>query len=191
MTADHSMTADFLEQLRSGDNGAWESFYDQLAPELRAYIARLGARDPDDVLGETMMQIVRDINKFFGAPTEIRAWSFRIAHNRVIDASRRKKTRPAEVSFDETFDPASDQMALTEVPVTAKLSSLLEGLTSEQRSVVWLRYVTELTLDETAEVVGKTPEAVAALTYRALTSLRRSLLRAPADSSSDIWQRPS
>ena len=191
MAADHSMTAEFLEQLRSGDNAAWESFYDQLAPELRAYIVRLGAKDPDDLLGETMMQIVRDINKFSGNSTEIRAWSFRIAHNRVIDASRRRKTRPAEVSFDETFDPASDQVPLTEVPVTGKLSDLLEGLTDEQKSVVWLRYVSELTLDETAEVVGKSPEAVAALTYRALTSLRRSLLRAPADSSSDIWQRPS
>jgi len=191
MVSDNFLTADFLEELRGGNNGAWETFYDLLAPELRAYIVRLGAKDPDDLLGETMMQIVRDINNFFGAPTEIRAWSFRIAHNRVIDASRRRKTRPAEVSFDETFDPASDHELLTDVPVTGKLSDLLEGLTDEQRSVVWLRYVTELSLDETAEVVGKSPEAVAALTYRALTSLRRSLLRAPADSSSDIWQRPS
>jgi RNA polymerase sigma-70 factor (ECF subfamily) len=185
------LTDELLRQLRQGDNKSWETFYDQVAPELRAYIVRLGAKDPDDLLGETMIQIVRDINKFSGNSTEIRSWSFRIAHNRVIDASRRRKTRPAEVSFDETFDSASDQVSLTEVPVTGKLSDLLEGLTDEQRSVVWLRYVTELSLDETAEVVGKSPEAVAALTYRALTSLRRSLLRPPAGESSDMWQRPS
>jgi len=175
MTAAHSMTAELLRQLRSGDNAAWESFYDQLAPELRAYIVRLGARDPDDVLGETMMQIVRDINKFSGAAAEIRAWSFRIAHNRGIDASRRRKARPVEVPIDDSLTSVPSQTPLADLPDTESVSSLLHGLTSEQRSVVWLRYVADFTLEETAEVVGKTPEAVAALTYRALGSLRRSL----------------
>jgi len=181
MAADNFLTADFLEQLRGGDNRTWQSFYEQLAPELRAYIARLGARDADDLLGETMIQIVRDINKFSGAPTEIRAWSFRIAHNRLIDASRRRKTRPAEVLIDETLDTVSAQVPLTALPDIGTLSNLLQSLTPDQRSIVWLRYVTELTLDETAAVVGKTPEAVAALTYRALASLRKSLGEPPAE----------
>ena len=175
MASDQLMTDELLRQLHSGDNAAWESFYDQLAPELRAYIVRLGARDPDDVLGETMMQIVRDINKFSGVAAEIRAWSFRIAHNRGIDASRRRNARPAEVPIDDSLASVPSQTPLTNLPDTESVSSLLQGLTSEQRSVVWLRYVADLTLEETAEVVGKTPEAVAALTYRALGSLRRSL----------------
>jgi RNA polymerase sigma factor (sigma-70 family) len=175
MASEHPITADFLDRLRSGDNSSWQSFYDQLAPELRAYITRLGARDPDDLLGETMMQIVRDIKKFSGNPTEIRAWSFRIAHNRVIDASRRKKTRPAEVAINETLDSVPAQDPLRELPDIETLSNLLQTLTPDQRSVIWLRYITELTLEETAEVVGKTQVAVAALTYRALASLRTSL----------------
>ncbi len=185
------MTDELLRRLRSGDNAAWETLYDQLAPELRAYLVRLGARDPDDLLGETMMQIVRDINKFSGIATEIRAWSFRIAHNRVIDASRRRKSRPTEVPIDETLDTVPAQAPLTDIPDTELLSGLLDSLTPDQRSVVWLRYVAELTLDETAAVVGKTPEAVAALTYRALASLRRSLHEAPAEESEEIWQQPS
>ena len=180
MASKHSITADFLDRLRSGDNSSWQSFYDQLAPELRAYIARLGARDPDDLLGETMMQIVRDINKFSGVPTEIRAWSFRIAHNRVIDASRRRNARPAEVPIDETLDSVPAQEPLTALPDIGTLSNLLQALTPDQRSIIWLRYVSELTLDETAEVVGKSIEAVAALTYRALASLLKSLGGPPA-----------
>ena len=175
MTADHSMTADLLQKLRLGDNPAWEYFYDLLAPELRAYIARLGAKDPDDVLGETMMQIVRDISKFSGSASEIRAWSFRIAHNRVIDASRRRKVRPAEVPINDSIDSFPSQASLSDLSDIEQLSSLLQGLTPDQRSVVWLRFVAGLTLEETAEVIGKAPEAVAALTYRALASLRRSL----------------
>jgi len=35
-----------------------------LAGDLRSNIARLGALSPDDVLGETMVHLVRDIKKF-------------------------------------------------------------------------------------------------------------------------------
>jgi RNA polymerase sigma factor (sigma-70 family) len=172
----YSITPDLLQQLRQGSNSAWETFYDQLAPELRAYIVRLGARDPDDLLGETLMQIVRDINGFAGSATEVRAWSFRIAHNRVIDASRRRKSRPVEVPLDDSYEPESAQVRLAEAPDLEILSNLLGDLTTDQRSVVWLRYVAELTLDETASVVGKTTQATAALTYRALNRLRQSLI---------------
>ncbi|NQW60029.1 sigma-70 family RNA polymerase sigma factor [bacterium] len=181
MVTAHFMTVDLLRQLRLGDNFAWETFYDQISPELRAYIVRLGARDPDDLLGETMIQIVRDINSFSGSPAEIRAWSFRIAHNRVIDASRRRKSRPIEVQIDTELDSLPPQVPLAEPPDTEMLSDLLQGLTPDQRSVVWLRYVSDLTLDETAVALSKAPEAVAALTYRALASLRRSLGQLPAE----------
>jgi RNA polymerase sigma-70 factor (ECF subfamily) len=126
------------------------------------------------------MQIVRDINGFAGSATEVRAWSFRIAHNRVIDASRRRKSRPVEVPLDDSYEPESAQVRLTEAPDLEILSGLLGDLTADQRSVVWLRYVAELTLDETAAVVGKTTQATAALTYRALNNLRRSLNKPPA-----------
>mgnify|MGYP000288617895 FL=1 len=93
----------------------------------------------------------------------------------MIDASRRKKTRPAEVAINETLDSVPAQDPLRELPDIETLSNLLQTLTPDQRSVIWLRYITELTLEETAEVVGKTQVAVAALTYRALASLRTSL----------------
>ena len=177
----YSITPNLLRQLRQGSNSAWETFYDLLAPELRAYIVRLGARDPDDLLGETFMQIVRDINGFAGSAAEVRAWSFRIAHNRVIDASRRRKSRPVEVPLDDSYEPESMQALLTDAPDLEILSDLLGDLTTDQRSVVWLRYVAELTLDETAAVVGKTTQAIAALTYRALNNLRRSLSEPPSE----------
>jgi RNA polymerase sigma-70 factor (ECF subfamily) len=166
------MTDNLLSQLRANNRTAWAHLYDSISGELRAYIARLGARSPDDVLGDTMMNVVRDLPRFTGTADELRPWIFRIAHNRVVDAARRKKSRVAEVSAEidsELFEP---YVPLSATPNLAELSDVLNSLTVDQRAAVWLRYVTNLSLEDTATVMSKTNEAVAALTHRALRQLR-------------------
>jgi RNA polymerase sigma-70 factor (ECF subfamily) len=166
------MTDDLLSQLRANNRTAWAHLYDSMSGELRGYIARLGARSPDDVLGDTMVSVVRDLPRFTGTADELRPWIFRIAHNRVIDTARRRNSRPAEISAEidsELFEPYAP---LSSTPNLAELSDILNTLTVDQRAVVWLRYVTNLSLEDTATVMGKTNEAVAALTHRALRQLR-------------------
>ena len=160
---------DLLARLRRGDESAWSALYDSLAGDIRAYVARIGAASPDDVLGETMVQVVRSLSSFDGTTAELRPWVFRIARNRVIDAGRRQSRRPRET-------PLSDEDASSvegpEEQLTGDLSEMLAGLTPDQRDAVWLRHVVGLSTDDTAAVMGKAPEAVAALTHRALRRLR-------------------
>ena len=164
-----------LKDLRRHDNSAWALLYDEMAPDLRAYIVRLGARDIDERLGETMMQAVRDIKKFSGTEIELRPWLFRLAHNRVIDSARRRERRVIEVSIDLEATSIEPYIPLNSTPDIEELSELLDGLTRDQRAAVWLRYVTNLSLADTADVMGKSPDAVASLTHRALYLLRRKL----------------
>ncbi|MFM9226481.1 MAG: RNA polymerase sigma factor [Actinomycetota bacterium] len=162
----------FVSRLRDGDHAAWESFYDSISGDLRGYLARLGARDPDDLLGETMVQVVRDIGRFTGTSDELRPWTFRIARNRLIDAARKRKRRPIETVLDDGDLPVS--VGAGGNPDPEDLSALLSSLTPDQREAVWLRYVLDLSLTDAATVMGKAPEAVAALTHRAMERLRRT-----------------
>lgn len=162
----------FVARLRDGDRAAWETFYDSISGDLRGYLVRLGARDPDDLLGETMVQVVRDIGRFTGAGDELRPWTFRIARNRLIDASRRRQRRPVETVLDDGDLPVSSPLGDSG---TEDLSALLSSLTPDQREAVWLRYVLDLSLADAATVMGKAPEAVAALTHRAMERLRKTL----------------
>ena len=166
MTIDDPAT---LALLRSNDQAAWADFYDTVAPDLRAFIRRIGGKDPDDLLGETMVQVVRDIGRFSGSASELRAWVYGIARNRVIDEARRRKVRPVEVEPGDSDPAAAGEF---EMPDLATLSGLLDSLTTEQKEVVWLRFGADLSVEETAKVVGKNPDAVAALTLRALKRLR-------------------
>jgi RNA polymerase sigma-70 factor (ECF subfamily) len=55
------------------------------------------------------------------------------------------------------------------------VDEVLEKLVPEQRDVMVLRFVSDLSITETADVLGKSPGAVKALQHRALGALRRQL----------------
>ena len=167
---------DLLSQLRRNDRAAWERFYDSVAGELRGYVRRIGARDPDDILGEVMVQVVRDLPRFTGTAGELRPWVYRIARNRVVDAARRRSRRVEEVTLDDATHPGAPDVAFVE---PGELAGVLELLTEDQREAVWLRFGLDMSLAEAAEVMEREPAAVAALTMRAMNRLRRLL--APTD----------
>ena len=165
---------ELLDAMRHGSNSAWADAYDMLAGELRSYIARLGADSPDDVLGETMLQLVRDVKKFRGSPIEFRPWAFTVARHRVLDDARTRARRPIEVDAldDDASAPDTPQR---DSPDLTHLSEALDRLTDEQREVLWLRYALDHSLDQTADITGRSPDAVAAMAHRALRRLRALL----------------
>jgi RNA polymerase sigma-70 factor (ECF subfamily) len=59
--------------------------------------------------------------------------------------------------------------------VTAELEQALEALTDDQHDVLALRIIANLTLEETADAVGKRVGAVKALQRRGLIALRTYL----------------
>jgi RNA polymerase sigma-70 factor (ECF subfamily) len=164
-----------LDLLKNRDRRAWELLYDELASDLRGFAQRIGASDPDDIVSETMLQIVRDVDSFTGALDELRPWAFRIARHRVVDVKRRAKRRPTEVLLTASNDfatlvgPDSGGLDLS------KVSDAFQALTPDQREVLWLRYAMDFSLDTTAEIMGSTPDAIASMAYRALTRLRQLL----------------
>lgn len=166
------LSDDLLEHLRNGDDDAWARFYDAVAGDVRTYVSRIGAVSPDDTLGETMVQVVRSLPGFRGTSTDLRPWVFRIARNRVIDDGRRRSRRPILTALSDANEPTDDG---PEHALSGDLSAMLVGLTTDQRDALWLRHVVGLSVEETAAVMDRTPDAVAALTHRALRRLRTAL----------------
>jgi RNA polymerase sigma factor (sigma-70 family) len=53
--------------------------------------------DPDDLVGEVFLQVVRNLDTFTGDEAGFRSWLFTIVHRRVLDARRRARRRPEEL----------------------------------------------------------------------------------------------
>lgn len=165
-----------LRAARTGEEWAWSALYAEFAPALLGYLRARRAEHPEDVLGEVMLQIVRDLPSFDGGRSEFRAWAFTIAHHRLLDERRRSARRPAEpmsAAELERLGPLGD----TEEDALRALSAervgrLLARLSPDQQNVILLRVLGELTTEQVAEVIGKTPGAVKALQHRGLQAIR-------------------
>jgi RNA polymerase sigma factor (sigma-70 family) len=169
-----------LEAAREGNEAAWQDLYNSLAPVILGYLRANGAPDPEDVLGEVFLQVARDIARFDGEEPGFRSWVFTIAHHRLIDARRHAARRPVELTSEPPepvgrADDAADE-ALARIGLE-KVQSVLETLSEDQRAVLLLRVVGDLSIEEVAKAIGKRPGAVKALQRRGLASIRRELAR--------------
>jgi RNA polymerase sigma-70 factor, ECF subfamily len=177
-----------LDQLvaaaRSGGGWAFGRLWEQLAPAVAAYLRSRGVRDADDVTSEVFLAAFRGIARFQGDGAAFRSWLFTIAHHKGVDALRRPASR--EVLVDAVgggganelargcSERSAEDVAMDRIGADGALRRLAT-LTDDQRAVLLLRVVADLSLAETAEVLDKPVGAVKSLQHRALARLRAAL----------------
>jgi RNA polymerase sigma factor (sigma-70 family) len=166
-----------LAAAASGEGWAFERLFGWLGRDVAAYARGAGVDDPDGTANEVFLRVFRGIGTFDGSEDKFRSWVFAIAHNRIIDERRRRSRRPAEVPASEAPEVPTEQapdaadLALGRLG-DDRLRLLLDGLSPEQREVLLLRVVADLSIEDTARALGKRPGAVKALQHRAIRSLR-------------------
>lgn len=167
-----------IDAAKDGAEWAWAEIYAELSGPITGYLRSRGAPDPEDLSSEVFLQVARDIHRFDGDETKFRSWVFVIAHRRLIDDRRSNARRPDEIdNFDDDIDLAGGDVE-EEVMAhlsDAKLQEILETLTEDQRHVLALRIIGDLTLEETALVLHKRVSAIKALQRRALGAVKASL----------------
>ena len=150
-----------LEGAKSGTGPACTRLYEWLAPVVAGYLRAQGADDPDDLVSEVFLRVFAGCRSFTGTEAQFRAWVFTIAHSRLVDARRVKARSPEMKALDEECGdgqgpttPGAEEEALVRLAV-GEVGKLLEALTSDQRDVLALRIVTQMSVEEVATVLGK------------------------------------
>ena len=165
-----------------GDQEAFAGLYDRYAARVLGYVRGLGVPDPEDTLSEVFVSVVRDINRFDGDEEGFRRWLFTIAHRRAVDAHReRARRREDPIDPRELPDAGRTPEDLADAVVDAvgmgsQARHAVEQLTEDQRAVILLRIIGDLSVADTAAILGKQPGAVKTLQRRALAALRRTLI---------------
>ena len=165
-----------LTAARAGADWAWERIYGELAPSVAGYLRARGADDPEDLTGEVFLQVVGGLARFSGAERDFRAWVFTIAHRRLVDDLRRRSRRPVGAAPDDVLERAAGPGGDVRDDAAARLGEAsvreaIEGLAPDQRDVLLLRILGDLTIEEIARLLGKRQGAVKALQRRALRNL--------------------
>jgi RNA polymerase sigma-70 factor (ECF subfamily) len=167
-----------LGRARAGEPAGFQCLYDDLAPPVSAYLRRRGLRDVEDVTSEVFLAVFTGLSRFSGGQADFRSWVFTIAHRRLVDEWRRSGRAPQAVAWEARLDVRTSASAEEDALVRlgeARVRQLLEALSDDQREVLLLRILGDLTVDQVAEALGKRSGAVKALQRRALAALRRAL----------------
>jgi RNA polymerase sigma-70 factor (ECF subfamily) len=171
-----------LHGVRRGDEESFAILYrhhnSRLTRFLQARLVGSGV-DADEVASETWMSVARDVRKFEGGPTEFRSWLYAIARNRMMDAIRLrdKQVRPTE-DLEEAFWLPSSANVEREIEASESVQRVMNEIAKlplGQGEVILLRVVSDLSVEETAKVLGKTANTVRVLAHRGMKTLQEAL----------------
>lgn len=166
-----------LASAKRGEEWAWNQIYHSVSGQLVGYLTIKGSPEPEDQASETLLQVARNIGSFEGDEDSFRSWIFVIAHRRMIDSQRRSGRRPTttELEIEHSGEFGDVEQEALESLSTDEVSKLLEILTEEQREVIVLRTLADLSLEQTADVMGKRVGSIKAMQRRAISRLRKHM----------------
>ena len=157
-----------------------------LAPAVTGYLRLQGSAEPEDLTSEVFVAILRNLRNFQGDEAGFRSWVFTIAHRRLLDERRRRARRPPPESLTDRADALERESpaAADDVEDTIERSlgaervrALCERLVPDQRDVLLLRLLGDLSIEQIAGALGKSNGAVKALQRRGLAAVGRLLER--------------
>jgi RNA polymerase sigma factor (sigma-70 family) len=162
---------------KRGDGQAFARLYEWLAAPVHGYLRSRRVADAEGMTNDVFLRAFKNVSSFSGDGEHFRSWVFTIAHNATLDERRRAARRPADIGLavvpeQPTSDAADDAL---ETLARERIERLLGRLAPDQRDVFLLRVLGDLSVAQTAEVLGKSYEAVKALQRRGAASLKKLL----------------
>lgn len=144
------------------DPDAFGGIVERYEAKLYRYIRRcsnFSHEEIEEVLQETFINVYRYLNKF-NEKLAFSSWIYRIAHNQMISAVRKKKARPKYVFGDEDFDILNtipDDIDIEKDVAGTFDREVIEGalqeLNEKYRDVIILQYFEERTYQEISDIL--------------------------------------
>jgi RNA polymerase sigma-70 factor (ECF subfamily) len=132
----------------------------------------------EDLVQEVYIRVLRSYDRFEGKSSE-KTWLFSIARNVAIDFFRKQKGWKQRIieKFDWSTNQVKDKNPIPE-EITIQHEEVqmmyhcLDQCTIDQRMVIIMRYLQELSISETAETLNWTESKVKTTQHRALKVLK-------------------
>jgi RNA polymerase sigma factor (sigma-70 family) len=164
-----------------GEDAEVVAAIEALRPDLHRYCARMTGSviDGEDVVQDVLVRAL-DERTTLRDPSALRAWLFRVAHNRALDMIRRYDHRMGD-PLDAAAHVANQELhpdeALARAEAVRTAASRFVELPATQRSCVILKDVLDHSLGEIAALLELSVPAVKAALHRGRVRLRELTAR--------------
>ncbi len=169
--------AELARRIREGDRQAFRCFFDRYHAFLLHYLERMGvAPDVAEDLVQQAFLTIWERRAQIDPGRSLRAFLFRIGHNRALNHFRDTRRLSREEELPELKDPGPGADHCTEAALLqVRLREAIARLPERRRAVFELCFLQELTYREAAEVLGISPKTVENQMAQALRQLREAL----------------
>jgi len=160
---------------QAGDEAAFAELVECYSPRLRYFLRKLlsSTDGAEDALQDVWLDVFRHLPRL-ADPQAMVAWLYRIARDRAF--GRLRKTRTVEpLDESQIADVASAEEPEFAVEDAARVHAALDGLPPEQREVLVLRFLEDMSYEQIARVVGCQLGTVRSRIHYGKQALRRLL----------------
>jgi len=174
---------DLMLRTQAGDQGAFAILYERYTFPVLSYLCRLlGSREDAESIGQDVFVRALRFAPTYRYPRKFSAWLFTITRNLAINNARRRTRSPVKcstelnlasveffVSRHQVGTPASDEMEKREE--IARAMHAIEGLPKEQKEVIVLGIMGDLSYSQMEEILGTKAVTLRSRMFHGLKSL--------------------
>lgn len=169
---------DLLKELRSLDPQAITEVHNRFFTDVYRYACyRIEDKSKaEDFASETFTRMIEAFHSKKGPKSSLRGWLIRTVSNIINDYYRVVYSRPVSELTNDIEDKNNlPDTSLEKADQNQIVRLALRELTPDQQHVLALRFGSGYSLAEASDIMGKKPNAIKQLQYRALAALRRQL----------------
>ncbi|MNO59017.1 ECF RNA polymerase sigma factor SigW [compost metagenome] len=172
---------------RKGDQGAFAELVDLYKDKIfhLAYRMLSNRHEAEDIVQETFLRVYKNWNRY-DEKQKFSTWIYRIATNLCIDRLRKRKPSyylDAEMNDQEGMDgysliPGDERTPESEYLLSETQQMIhhaIEGLPAKYKSVIILRYLQEMSLQEIGDILDMPVTTVKTRVHRGREFLRKKL----------------
>jgi RNA polymerase sigma-70 factor (ECF subfamily) len=174
--------ADEPQLVRNAKAGNSESFgqlYDAYLERIYrfVYFRVEDQQTAEDITSQVFLKAWENLGRFQIGGTPFLAWLYTIAHNAVIDHYRTRKVTAAleDVRLSDPGHAEAVENGIDSAVEMGSIKTALLTLTDDQRQVLLLKFIDEMSNEEIARHLGKREGAIRALQMRGLKALAKRL----------------
>jgi RNA polymerase sigma-70 factor (ECF subfamily) len=178
---------DVIARASAGDAEALTELWRAHQHLLLRYFRGKGMTEPEDLASIVWLEVARGLSTFSGDRDDFRRWLFTIATRRRIDEIRRDRRRrelddAVLAATERPVTPGADEDADRAAALERALT-MIKRLPADQAEAVLLRVVADLSVADTATIMGHTDGNVRVLVHRGLKRLALELGRVDSGSA--------
>jgi RNA polymerase sigma-70 factor, ECF subfamily len=161
-----------------GDPKAFGELYDLMAPAIYRYLYfKLRMReDAEDIAAETWQKVWLKLTNKGYENRNFTGWLYRVAYTTMIDYLRKKQPEIHEALPEQLAAEGKDlSEKAAQQDEQEKLLQTVRSLEQPYQDIIWLRFVEELSIAETAMALGKPSLVIRVYQHRALQKLKKLL----------------